>query len=320
MKQMRVLISGAGGAGTIEIIKELKSKGFWIAALDMNKYAVGLYMADRGIVVPSVNSASYWNQVKKIIQKYKIDVYVPLIDEELLGAKSLEKSVKNLKVITPTEDFIKLTLNKYQMVKEFSASGITCPATILPSHVNKQSFRTPKIIKPIVGRGSRGVALIRSYQQWQQYFKDHSYQKRDVMVQEYIKGQEYTVSAVVGKRDHVYAVVPKRIITKKGITYQSVTERHQPIEQLVSKIQQEFHPQGPFNVQLIQQAKKLYVLEVNPRFSTTVAHTIAAGIDEVGCLIKDFSGISQPGKLHFKENLVMLRYMAQHYVPVEKVL
>ena len=321
MRPLRVLLSGAGGAGTIEIIKQLRSKGsFWVAAMDMNKYAVGLYLAHSGFIVPAVTSSTYWRHVRKIIRHSKIDVYVPLIDEELLGAKDLEAEIDGLKVITPTKEFIKLALNKYQMVKAFSRAGILCPETALSEHIHGRSFRKPKFVKPIVGRGSRGVALISSYQQWQEYFRHHSYQKKDVMVQEYIEGQEYTVSAVVGMTGHVYAVVPKKIISKKGITYQSVTARHPLIEQLVLRIQDQFQARGPFNVQLMQKGKKLYVLEVNPRFSTTVVHTIASGVDEVGCLINDFCfGVSKQKHLHFKENLVMLRYMAQHYVPLDQI-
>lgn len=321
MRPLRVLLSGAGGAGTIEIIKQLKSKGsFWVAAMDMDKYAAGLYMAHRGFVVPAVRSSSYWRHVKQIIQHSKIDAYIPLIDEELLGAQNLEAEIDGLKVITPTKDFIKLVLNKYQMVKAFSRAGISCPETVLSEHIHERSFRKSKIVKPITGRGSRGVALITSYRQWQEYFRHNPYQKKDVMVQDYIEGQEYTVSAVVGRTGHVYAVVPKKIISKKGITHQSVTVHHPFIEQLVLKIQDQFQAQGPFNVQLMQKGKKLYVLEVNPRFSTTVAHTMAAGVDEAGCLINDFCfGVSKQKHYHFKENLVMLRYMTQHYVPLDKI-
>jgi carbamoyl-phosphate synthase large subunit len=151
----------------------------------------------------------------------------------------------------------------------------------------------------------------------QQYFASQLYRPQDVILQEYIEGDEYTVSAVAGSRGDLYAVVPKRIIHKQGVTYLSVTEKNSAIEKIVEKIQSVFKADGPFNVQLKMVRGQPCVLEVNPRFSTTVTHTMAAGVDEVTLLIKDFLGRPVgPRPKGFRDQLVMIRHLTQQYLPV----
>ncbi len=55
------------------------------------------------------------------------------------------------------------------------------------------------------------------------------------------------------------------------------------------------------------------VFEINPRYSTTVALTLAAGIDEVDVVIRSALG-EDVGELRFEPDLMMLRYTAQVYV------
>ena len=311
----RVLLSGAGGSGTIEIIKDLrKRKDYWVASVDSDPYAAGLYISDYGEKVCSVKSKEYFKRLKAIVKKHKINFYIPLIDEELLPAYEFAGKIANLTLILPKREFTALVLNKYKMVKEFTKCGIRCPKTYKIEELKRGEFKKKMFLKPIVGRGSRGIAIIRSRNELNNYFQNSPYRPSQVMIQEYIGGEEYTVSAVVGKSGFIYSIVPKRIIKKQGVTHRSITEKNALIEKTVENIQKHFEANGPFNVQLKIYNGKPYILEVNPRFSTTVVHTMAAGVNEVVCLIDDF--IDAPLKkkrIPFEENLIMSRYFAQCY-------
>ena len=59
-REMVLLVTGAGGAGTIEIIRTLKKlQRYRIIALDASPYAVGFASADRGYVVPLAVDPSF---------------------------------------------------------------------------------------------------------------------------------------------------------------------------------------------------------------------------------------------------------------------
>jgi len=60
------------------------------------------------------------NLLKQIIFKFGVDVYIPLIDEELVSAKLEVEGFNNVKVLTPTTEFCELSLNKFKLMKVLS--------------------------------------------------------------------------------------------------------------------------------------------------------------------------------------------------------
>jgi len=315
-RKKTILVTAAGGAGTIYIIKSLIGK-YRIIAVDMDKYAAGLYLADKGYVLPPCNHRNYFKKLDAIIKKEKVDVIIPLIDEELLPIRQRYQHSKTTKILLPSEHFIKLCLDKWQLMNALSAANIPCPKTYQVTSMQRLPGNLlPGIIKPITGRGSRGFWRINNQEDFRNYFKSNPYGKEDVIVQEAVLGKEFTVSVVVSGRGEVLSVVPKEIILKKGITNIAVTRRNLKIDRVCRQIQKHLRADGPFNVQLIMDKKTgtPKVFEINPRFSTTVALTMAAGVDEVGLLIESlFTG--KTSKAHFKKNLVMVRYQEQYYLP-----
>jgi carbamoyl-phosphate synthase large subunit len=94
----------------------------------------------------------------------------------------------------------------------------------------------------------------------------------------------------VNQAGQVRAVVPKRVICKRGITRIAVTEYSNAIDRVCREVQEKLHANGPFNVQCIIKGGVPYIFEINPRFSTTTVLTIEAGVDEVGGLIAEAMG------------------------------
>jgi carbamoyl-phosphate synthase large subunit len=55
------------------------------------------------------------------------------------------------------------------------------------------------------------------------------------------------------------------------------------------------------------------VIEINPRYSTTMALTLASGVNEVDAVLRHHRG-EDPGQLTFTPDLMMLRYTGQIFV------
>ncbi len=86
------------------------------------------------------------------------------------------------------------------------------------------------------------------------------------------------------------------------------------IDALCRDLTRELLPRGPYNVQLIFGADRVpRVIEINPRYSTTMALTLASGVNEVDAVLRHDRGLN-PGRLTFEPDLMMLRYTAQVYV------
>lgn len=316
-----ILLTGAGGAGTIAIIKSLKNK-FRIVTTDMNPYGVGLYLAHAGYTVPASNDRDYFRVLEGIIKKERVDVLIPLIDEELLLFSRRYKGEKKLKLVLPREEFIALCLDKWQLGEILKKYGIPYAKTFLLSSLKtipKGMF--PCIIKPRTGRGSRGFQPLDRREDLAQYLKTTSLKPDQLIIQERLIGKEFTVSAVVGRHGDIIAVVPKEAVLKKpGRTWVGVTRKHGEIAKMAERIQNALRADGPFNVQLMLRADTgaPTIFEINPRFSTTVALTIAAGVNEVEILVNDALGLPVKKQNPFKENLVMARYEEQYYFDEKK--
>ena len=302
--QVRVLLTGAGGVAFPYLVKSLR--GFKVVAVDMDEFAVGLYLADKGYVIPPGDSPAWGSAVSKICRDEKIDIVVPLVDEELLPALELQ----GVSVLLPRREFVQTCLDKYRLMRVLD----TAPKTILASE--NHSFGFPVIVKPRRGHGSKGVSLARTEQEL-----SHALENVDpaaTLIQEYIEGEEYTVSVVLWRDGEIQAVVPKEIICKRGVTRLAVTKRNKQIDKLCFDIQGKLKADGPFNLQLkIDKNGNPRPFEINPRFSTTATLTIAAGVNEVGGLITQALGDGGRISNQWSEGLVMIRQTADKFISAD---
>ena len=93
-----------------------------------------------------------------------------------------------------------------------------------------------------------------------------------------------------------------------------MTRRVPAIDDLVRNIQDRLHADGPFNVQLMLGPSGVpKVFEVNPRYSTTVALTLGAGLDEVDVVLRHALG-EPVGSLEWRADVMMVRYTAQAFM------
>jgi carbamoyl-phosphate synthase large subunit len=300
-----IFMTGGGGAGTIYATRKLRELGYRIILGDMNEWAAGLRFADKSYTLPSGDSDNFIEVVADIINKENVDVFIPLVDEELLKSYQL----KNVKVLLPRYEFAKICLDKWELYRAFKENGLPMPVTHLGYNFRENGCDYHCVVKPRVGRGSRDVREIKNIEQYQAYKELTGLSEVIAICQQKLIGTEYTVSAVVNSYNDLIAVVPKEIIQKRGITISAVTRKVEAIEKLCYAITDKLRPCGSFNVQLIIQDGVSYVFEINPRFSTTIALTMEAGINEIELSLSDDRHTS--GLLLFTEGLVMSRYYDQ---------
>ena len=123
------------------------------------------------------------------------------------------------------------------------------------------------------------------------------------------------MSVTVAADGRTLAVVPKEVVTKRGITMIGVTRRVESIELLCATIQDRLRADGPFNVQLIlDDDGRPFVFEINPRFSTTVGLTMAAGVNEPDVVFRN-AVRGEEVKIDGYDRLVCMRYWNEVYVP-----
>ena len=309
-----VLITGAGGAAVPSLIELLRKKKYRVISADMDPSAIGLYVADKGYVIPRGMSPDFLPVIRNICRKESVRAVVPLVDEELISSFELEQD--GIAVLLPRPEFIAMCLDKFILMKQLKSVGIGVPETRLVTE-GCTGIRFPVIVKPRRGRGSRGVGIVDSEESLNSFIKASPYATNELLIQEYIDGAEYTVSVVVWRDGEVQAVVPKEIISKRGITRIAVTRRNPKIESLCIRIQEQLKADGPFNVQLRFNASngEPFIFEINPRFSTSISLTIASGIDELeGLLSQALYGRSSVKFGNWQQGIVMMRKTVDEFM------
>ncbi|WP_249872153.1 ATP-grasp domain-containing protein [Oceanobacillus saliphilus] len=316
MSQKTVFLTGAGGTAIPILIKRLKQKGFKVLAGDMDDFAVGLYLADKGFILPKGQSPEFLPTIKRICKDESVDAVIPLVDEELLSAIELEK--ENIPVLLPQKSFINLCLDKSMLMKKLAEHHISVPKTKLASE-GCRDLIFPIIAKPRVGRGSRGVKFLASEEEFNSYVNRIN-QPSSIILQEYIDGKEFTVSVIVWRDGSVQGVVPKEIIQKQGVTKIAVSRRNRKIEDICLDIQEKLIADGPFNVQLrLNENGEPFIFEINPRFSTSISLTMACGIDELNIILNQaLTGKVKTNPIEWKEGIVLLRQTLDEFITEEE--
>ena len=282
----RLLFSGAGGSIFPYMFEQLKDE-YEVFAMDSDEKVAKLYKNEKIFTVPNINEENFELVIENIIAEHKIDIYIPSIDEEILIAIEISKKM-GIQVLSPSEDFVKLCLDKFELMKALTNKKISNIETYMADKYN-EDFDYPIFLKPNIGRGSRGIKKIDNFNEYEAYFTLEEYKKEEVLVQPFVGGDEYTVSVTVNNLNQLISIVPKIVFTKQGITKHAQSIKHEKIEKICKKIVELLSPNGSFNVQLKLLDNEIYIFEINPRFSTTLVLSVASGVNEIDLAIQNFN-------------------------------
>jgi carbamoyl-phosphate synthase large subunit len=309
---IKIFFTGGSGAATIEAVKALRAQGCYeIVTADAVATSAGFSFADRSYVVPFGADEQFVSALREIVRREQPDYIIPLVDEEIPKVHAFVRAeAPSIKVVAPSPAFCDLVLDKWSMARALAGHKLPVAATWLASDASAATY--PAIIKPRQGRGSRGLAFLDGPADLASYLAGKDAER--FIVQERLVGPEFTTSVVVGLDNTLLAVVPKEAVDKRGITQVGVTRAVPEIDALCRDLTRVLSPHGPYNVQLIFGPDRIpRVIEINPRYSTTMALTLASGVNEVDAVLRHDRG-EDPGPLTFEPDLMMLRYTAQIYV------
>jgi carbamoyl-phosphate synthase large subunit len=274
-----VLLSGGGGAGSEALVR------LW-----SEKYHLHLADADPDALPPSTPIAqrhqialagkNWASSVAEVCQKIQAKVFIPTVDEELLLLPELRPLLPELQILAPSDSFIKIMNDKLLFSKALYEKNISTPKTYLIGEGASLGF--PCLAKPRFGRGSRGIQQLQNAEELHAYLCLAHQAKDQLLVQDLLSGQEWTVYVSADAQGNLQSVVPICVEKKKGITIRAHTEQHAGIAALCERFHAVFRTAGPYNIQLFEtQNGELVIFEVNPRVSTTLCLAVSAGADPI---------------------------------------
>lgn len=210
----------------------------------------------------------------------------------------------------PPADFISTHLDKFTSNKFLHTHGLPVPQT--ERLLERQKISFPCIAKPIHGRGSRGVAIIRSEEELSAHVVLSRISPSYFIIQELLQGEEYTVMMAADRKGVLCAVVPVRVALKRGITLRAATEFDQQIIDACRAIHEANPVPGCYNIQLVKtETGDVKPFEINPRISTTACLAVAAGVDFIDIY---WGGKAGNDLLTFRDGLGLRRSWHNEFV------
>jgi len=131
-------------------------------------------------------------------------------------------------------------------------------------------------IRPRFGSGAKQCFIARNEQELA-FFREYA---PDPIIQEYIKGDEYTVDILADMQSHPIMVVPRRRIeARDGEIVKGVTVADAYLIQHCADITRHLHLIGLNCIQCIKRDESYFFTEINPRFGGGITMSIKAGAD-----------------------------------------
>ncbi|HEX4012265.1 MAG TPA: ATP-grasp domain-containing protein [Candidatus Cybelea sp.] len=310
----RIMITAGGTVTAQSLIKALRDDGraTFVAAGDMDPRNATKAFVDEFVLLPRASDPNFATTCLEAARRLQIGLFVPLIVESefppLDDARQRFESIGCRLLVPPREIFSK-TGDKLEFAAFLTEIGVPGPPTRAYDPCARIE-RFPVYLKPQRGSGSVGTARIESAHSLHEAARGRT----GLIVQDAVDGAEFTVDCFAAAPGRVVAAVPReRIAIKAGVSVKGRTYRHPSIERIVREVVERSGLQGPANVQgMLREDGSFSIIEMNPRFSGTLALTTAAGINFATLLIDMVEGNPIPDLIGKHEaDLTMMRYWSE---------
>ena len=305
---MRILFTGGGGA-TYEAVYRLWRERYDLHFVDANADAFSPELPrERCHIGPLGSDLAFASATAALCKKLKVDLLVPAVDEELPHATAVARLAPGLAVMLPDMGYVATMLDKLRTAEALRAKQLDAPRTVTLDRVSEIGY--PCFAKPRHGRGSRGAQVLRDAGAAGAYRTLSGLRDDQIVAQELLMGQEYTVLMAADREARLHAVVPVKVMVKRGITLRAETEAHPEVINACAAIHRALPTTGCYNIQLyLAPDRRVLPFEINPRISTTFCLGIAAGVDPV----EIFLGTAAPkGLREFRAGLRLKRSWYNH--------
>lgn len=309
-KTIRVLIGSNGGLTGVYLAKHLKKQSnYTILGVDASELSVGKFFVAKQLILPSANNDSFIHSLIDLLNKERIDVYLPVHSKETKIIAENEEIIRahtSTSFIVSPEETFELLDNKRIANISLRKAGIPVPALIESS-----GCQYPIFMKKEIGSGSSGAEVIPTKDLHIAYIGSGM----KVSFFELIEGTEYTLDCLFDQEGKLLGFNQrKRVKTIGGAVSITQNDSTFDIEPWIKKLSNSFCFRGCVNFQYIVRDNTPYFIDVNLRYpSGGLPLTVESGLDIPNLLIKMLTGdriTSEDLKLK-KESCTMYRYFEE---------
>lgn len=289
-----IVVTAVGALIGQGIIASLRRAGLWmrVIGIDRDPRGIGRYWCDDFFAKPMAeeDSEEYLAFWRHLLVREAVDLVLPGLELDVLFFSRNRASFADLRtrIVLNDPGLIELAQDKWDFGEELLRLGL--PA--IPSRLDLgwaecvRELGAPLLLKPRQGNGSRGIAVLRD----EEDFDYWSRKSRDAfLIQKFVgrDDEEYTVGAFgFGDGTALSPIIFRRKLSVAGNTQYAEVVDHPVLVDTVEKMAALFRPLGPTNYQFRMDGETPYLLEINPRFSSSTSLRAAFGYNEAAMSVE----------------------------------
>jgi len=237
------------------------------------------------------DSSDYLEYWVRIIHRHGIQLVMPGLEVDMLFLNQHRSwfESRGVLLVLNTPQLIQQTSNKWLFGQALASIGYPVIPSSRPDTWDEalQTLGSPPLLlKPLLGNGSRGIVKLddeRDFEYWRNKASGEWMLQRIVGSAD----EEYTVGIFgLGNGCMLGPLIFRRRLSSAGNTQEAeVVPNHPVLESAVERLCKHFCPVGPTNLQFRVEGGVAYLLEINPRFSSSNSLRTVFGFNEAAMSI-----------------------------------
>ena len=282
-----ILVSGASGIVGYGILKSLRlsNESFKLIGTSIYDDSIAPAFCDVFELAPSTSNKNYADWLINVVSTYDVDLLFPGIEIDMQVWPSLQKKIQEqgAKACLNSPKLITLCSDKwkfYQRLRNLNLDYSIDSSIDNDFSILKEQFGLPFLLKPRKWNGSKNIIYIHDENKFNEIKKQIG---SNLMAQPIIGSdlEEFTVAIFGDGNGSFTAIIAmQRTLSPFGFTEKAAVVCEKPFIPVISEMCEAFYPLGPTNFQFRKSNKKLKLLEINPRISSSTSIRAAFGYNE----------------------------------------
>lgn len=335
---INILMTGGGAPGAAGILKCLQQESsFHVTVADANSGAVGRWLNNEFELIPPAKSNEFIEAMLSVCRKKNIHVLLPLVTKELIPFSEhlKEFELAGTRVIVSPTASLEIANNKSRLYEFLQKQNIAVPDFKTVKNIKEFSEAVSLLgtsgkticFKPSVSNGSRGFRIITEKINELDLLLNHKPDNviislenavrilstgefPELLVSEYLPGEEYSVDCLAKNGDPVLVVPRSRKRMINGISVEGEFVKDEKLINYCLQIIGLLNLHGNIGIQVKQSGTgQFLMLEINPRVQGTISAALGAGVNLPALAVKQELGLHiSPDELEVKWGIRFSRY------------
>jgi carbamoyl-phosphate synthase large subunit len=293
-----ILITGVGaiiGYGLAQSAR-LSDRKIHVIGSDIYEDAVGKEWCDTFIQAMPTASNGFPEYIRTVVANHNVDMIIPGIEQDVIrfASEPIIPSGSNTRLVLNSPSLIQIATDKWLTHEALTMAGHRAIETLIDVDYRTaaKALGSPFLLKPRKSYASKGIQVIADERDWDYW---HEKTVGSLMYQRIIgtAEDEFTVGAFgYGDGTSTHILMFRRRLAADGSTVKAVVVDDRALLRCVCEHIELFKPLGPTNLQFRRTNGEYFLLEVNPRVSSSHSLRTAFGINDIDlCLQYYIDGV-----------------------------